>query len=117
MHLNKKSHMSELWTLGSDPEPCSYINTLAWGGGGGRKLGAPTLLNSFLWPTMHFISWASVTHTPTARHIKAIIGIGAAQAVLHNDTSTVSLHPNYYTSKTAYLIMLKPQYDEVMVDN
>ena len=97
MCLNKKLQM-----LGSDPAPCSYINTLALGGweGGGRKLGAPTLLNSFLWPTMHFISWASITHTPTAQHIKAIIGIGAPQAVLHNDMSTLSVHPNHQSSKT-----------------
>lgn len=74
--------------------------------GGDRKPGAPTLLNSFLWSTMHFISCASITHTPTALHIRTITGIGAPQAVLHNDMS-VFVHRE--------LLMLKRQWDEVMV--
>lgn len=65
IHKTWKSCTSELPVcfVRCDPVPCSYINTLALRGN--RKLGAPTLLNSFLWPTMHFISWASITHTPT----------------------------------------------------
>lgn len=55
---------------------------------------------------MHFISCASITHTPTALHIRTIIGIGAPQAVLHNDMS-VFVHRE--------LLMLKRQWDEVMV--
>lgn len=100
MCLNKKLQM-----LVSDPAPCSYINTLAlggWGGGGGQEAGS-TYITQLLFMAhnaLHFLSQHYTYTHSTAQHIKAIIGIGAPQAVLHNDMSTLSVHPNHQSSKT-----------------
>lgn len=85
--------LSREQTSACDLAPFGYINTRASERDGCRKLGAPALLNCFLWPTMHFISFASITHTPTEQHVKTLIAKGAPQAVLHNDMSAVSEQP------------------------
>lgn len=89
--LSEAARLSCEQTPGCDPTPCCYTNTTAFKWDMGRKPGAPALLNCFLWPTMHFISLASITHTPTARHINTIIAVGAPHAVLHNDMSPRSV--------------------------
>ena len=66
MYLNKKLQM-----LGSDPAPCSYINSLALGGWGGVKQEAEsTYITQLLFMAhnaLHFLS-QHYTYTHSTAH-------------------------------------------------